>query len=66
MIEEAERKKESKRVSRARQEVRADAILDAASELIQRWGRGLDPSLCVHVSYAPSRDGSACRGSRAT
>jgi AcrR family transcriptional regulator len=44
MIEEAERKKEkekSKRVSRsgrAKQEVRADAILDAASELIQRWG----------------------------
>ncbi len=42
MIEEAEREKErSKRVSRSgrvRQEVRADAILDAASELIQRWG----------------------------
>jgi AcrR family transcriptional regulator len=41
LIEEAEREKKSKRVSRsgrARQEVRADAILDAASELIQRWG----------------------------
>lgn len=44
MIEEAEREEEkekSKRVlrsGRAKQEVRADAILDAASELIQRWG----------------------------